>query len=65
MPHIAFSAPRQRFVENLRSRLDSVASIRLVAPRFLFVELFKHQNRPVSYSLKLLRIRIPTAEEVG
>lgn len=30
---------------DLRSRLDTVGDIRFVAPRFIFVELFKHKDR--------------------
>ena len=41
---------------DLRSRLDSSDEIRFIAPRFLFVELFKHKDR-------LLRaMRKPEAE---
>jgi len=30
---------------DLRSRLDPASDIRFIAPRFLFVELFKHKDR--------------------
>ncbi len=30
---------------DLRSRLDATDEIRFIAPRFLFVELFKHKDR--------------------
>lgn len=30
---------------DLRNRLDSTDDIRFIAPRFLFVELFKHKDR--------------------
>ena len=49
--HIAFRALASSRGD-LRSRLDAADIIRFIAPRFLFVELFKHKDRLLKASGK-------------
>src|SRR5579862_7299531 len=37
---------------DLRAQFDSAGAIRFIAPRFLFIELFKHKDRLVRASRK-------------
>ena len=37
---------------DLRAQFDSASTIRFIAPRFLFIELFKHKDRIVRASGK-------------